>query len=229
MEVVVAAQLSGDTVLGKEIRDKLDSHQDNQDKFRLPNRLTAKRFIFKLLYGATDYGFYTDADFFEVGYSQKEWAEVIEKFYIKYYGIKKWHDVIIDEAKSKGRLEIPSGRYFPYAPTYQRGEFKWPITTIKNYPIQGFGADLVKLARLEAKKNLKASGLEALLVSTIHDSIVVDAPAKNLDPIARILLNAVESVPALCKQVWDYDFQLPLTAEVQYGPNKRDMLDYRFN
>ena len=226
--MVVAAQLSGDTVLSKEIRDKLDSHQDNQDKFRLPNRLTAKRFIFKLLYGATDYGFYTDPDFFEVGYSQKEWADVIEKFYIKYYGIKKWHDVIIDEAKAKGRLEIPSGRYFPYAPTYQRGEFKWPITTIKNYPIQGFGADLVKLARLEAKKNLKASGLEALLVSTIHDSIVVDAPAKNLDSIARILLDAVESVPTLCKQVWDYDSQLPLTADVQYGPNKRDMQDFKF-
>lgn len=82
---------------------------------------------------------------------------------------------------------------------------------------------------MEANKLLEASGIEALLVSTIHDSIIVDTPSKNLDAVAKILLQSVESVPALCKRVWDYDFGLPLTAEVQYGPNKKEMLDYSFD
>lgn len=229
LEIVAAAQLSGDKVMCQEVMSKFDFHADNQKVFVLPDRVTAKRFVFKLLFGGTDYGYSVDPDYFHVGYSRKQWGEVIEKFYIKYNGIAAWHKLIIEEAKRNGRLEIPSGRYFPYEPIVRRGEVEWPITTIKNYPIQGFGADLVKLARLEARRRLRESGLEALLVSTIHDSIVVDTPSKNLDAVARILLDAVESVPTLCKKVWDYGFGLPLTAEIQYGHNKRDMVDYKFN
>jgi DNA polymerase-1 len=163
-----------------------------------------------------------------VSTSEQYWQDVIDAYYKKYHGIKTWHDSIVYEAKTKGKLEIPSGRYYPFAPEPSYNGYKWPITKIKNYPVQGFGADLVKLARLEAKKNLQASGLEAKLVSTVHDSIVADIPDKNLDLVARILMDAVESVPRLCKQVWDYDFNLPLTAELQYGPNKKEMEEYVF-
>lgn len=228
LEVVVAGELSRDSVLMQEIWDKVDFHQDNQTKFGLPSRVIAKRFIFKLLYGATAYGFYVDPDFLEVGFNQKQWQDVIDRFYAKYRGIAKWHLEIIEEVKRNRRLEIPSGRYFPYEPQIFRGEVKWPLTTIKNYPIQGLGADLVMLARLEAKRLLDLAGIVYKLVCTIHDSIVVDTPKENLDVVAKILLQSVEAVPNLCKKVWDYDFKLPLTAEVQYGPNKRDMEEYRF-
>ena len=230
LEVVVAAQLSGDEVLKQEVRNKVNFHLDNQTKFGLPDRVTAKRFIFKLFYGASAYGFSVDGDFKLVGYSQDQWQEVIDKFYEKYQGIYHWHNRIIEEAKRNRRLDIPSGRYFPFEPTVRRGELQWPITTIKNYPIQGFGADLVKLARLECKRLLNESGLkDVLLVCTIHDSIVADTPSHNLDAVAKILLQSVQSVPALCKKVWDYDFDLPLTAEVQYGKNKGEMIDYLFD
>lgn len=225
LEVVVAAQLSGDKVLKKEIIDKLDTHADNQAKFNLPDRLTAKRFVFKLLFGATHYGFYTDPDFLEVGLSQEQWAEVIRKFYEKYSGIAAWHKKNIHEAMLNGKLSVPSGAYYPFAPKMYERELKWPITQIKNYPIQGFGADLVMLARLECSKLLKKSGLEYKLVSTVHDSIVVDTPEKNTQEVAKILKQSVESVPALCKQVWNYDFDIPLSCEVQAGKNKFDMED----
>jgi len=47
-------------VLYKELRDGLDIHSDNQAKFGLPDRITAKIFKFKLLYGASEYGFAQD-------------------------------------------------------------------------------------------------------------------------------------------------------------------------
>lgn len=106
---------------------------------------------------------------------------------------------------------------------------EWPITVIKNYPVQGFGADLVMLARLEASKRLKASGLEYKLISTIHDSIVADCPSENVESVGRILNDSIEYVPTLCKQVFGYDFSLPLTSEVQYGPNKKELVDLKFN
>ena len=48
LEVVVAAELSDDKVLKNEIISGVDTHGDNQKRFSLPDRVTAKRFIFKL-------------------------------------------------------------------------------------------------------------------------------------------------------------------------------------
>ena len=64
---------------------------------------------------------------------------------------------------------------------------------------------------------------EGEFICTIHDSLVVDTIEENVYNISVMLKNAVEKVPALCKEHFDYDFSLPLTAEVQVGPNKYDM------
>jgi DNA polymerase I-like protein with 3'-5' exonuclease and polymerase domains len=52
LEVVVAAELSGDKVLSQEIIDKVDIHDGNRVAFNLgegkPGRLVAKKFKFRL-------------------------------------------------------------------------------------------------------------------------------------------------------------------------------------
>jgi DNA polymerase I-like protein with 3'-5' exonuclease and polymerase domains len=136
LEVVVAADLSQDIVLRQEVINKVNFHSDNQAKFNLPDRLTAKRFVFKLLYGATAYGYFMDSDFVNVGYSQKKWQDA---FYTKYKGIKQWHDTLLDTVKKQGHLEIPSGRCYSFEARQQRGEWKWPLTQIKNYPVNCSG------------------------------------------------------------------------------------------
>jgi len=229
LEGCTFADLAKDAVMIKEITEKEDLHTNNQRDFNLPSRLVAKRFLFKLVYGATAYGFFTDPDFLFMGFSEKRWQEVIDAFYKKYSGGAKWHQSIINEAQRTGRLTIPSGRYFPFSPERRyNGELKWPITQIKNYPVQGFGADLVMLARLEAAKRLRESGIGASLICTIHDSIVADCRAEDVARVGEILFSAVALVPQLCKQVWGYDFAVPLTSEVQYGPNKKDLTDMSF-
>jgi DNA polymerase I len=226
LEVVVAAELSGDEVLSDEILDRQDIHQNNQNAFKLPSRIVAKGFKFKLLYGATAYGFATDSDFTPTSTSKKFWQDVIDNYYSKYKGIKKWHDSLLRQAQETGKLEIPSGRFYPIIPDYSNWE-PWPLTIIKNYPVQGFGADLVMLARLQARKLLRESGMEALMISTIHDSLVLDTPEKNVYNICTLLKQAIEDVPKLCKQVFDYEFKLPLTCELQAGPNKLEMKEIK--
>lgn len=227
LEVVVAAELSGDKVLKQEVRDKVDFHADNQKRFKLPDRVTAKRFIFKLLYGATAYGYSVDSDFIDVGYSQKKWQGVIDEFYTKYSGIKLWHDGLLNTVKREGHIEIPSGRYYEFKPVLRRGEYHWPLTTIKNYPVQGFGAELVKLARIQFYDTFSESGLEGEFICTIHDSLVVDCPEKNVMPIAKMLNDSVEKVPQLCLEEFGYEFSLPLLAEIQAGNNKFDMVELK--
>lgn len=232
LEVVAAAELSGDKVLKQEVIDKVDFHADNQKRFSLPDRVTAKRFIFKLLYGATAFGYSVDSDFIGVGYTQKQWQRVIDEFYAKYTGIYKWHLALLDTCKrNNGVIEIPSGRYYRFTPDARKRE-PWPLTTIKNYPVQGFGADLVKLARIEAYRRM---GLETfqdnvLFVGTVHDSLVtdVDNDMELVYNISLLLRDSVEAVPDLCRKHFNYDFSLPLTAEVQFGPNKFDMKEVNF-
>ena len=231
LEVVVAAQLSGDITLCKELLDGVDIHETNRDVFNLgegkAGRLVAKIFKFRLLYGGSAYSYANDPDFRGVSSSQSFWQEVIDKYYDKYSGIKEWHGQLLIEAQTTGRIVIPSGRYYPITPDISRRE-SWPLTIIKNYPVQGFGADLVMLARLEANRLLVASGIEAAFIGTIHDSIVVDTPEENVYNIGKLLKQAVEEVPSLCKKVWDYNFSLPLKCEIAYGMNKTNMTEMYF-
>lgn len=231
LEVVVAAQLSGDEILRKEITDRVDIHDANRVAFGLgegkPGRLVAKIFKFRLIYGGSAYSYAHDSDFMGVSTKEAFWQDVIDKYYAKYTGIARWHKEIDHEAKTKGRLTIPSGRYYPFGYETTKWGVKWPDTKVKNYPVQGFGADLVMLARLECFKRIRDShewtDEPARLVSTIHDSIVVDTPEENVYNISKILKDSIEAVPNLCKTVWGYDFSLPLTCEISAGPNKRRM------
>ena len=116
LEVFVAADRDKDDVLRNELLEKQDLHANNQQRFKLPDRVTAKRFIFKLLYGASAYGYSVDSDFISVGYSERQWQRVIDEFYNKYTGIAKGHILDIRTAKERGYLEVPSGRYYNYSP-----------------------------------------------------------------------------------------------------------------
>ena len=79
------------------------------------------------------------------------------------------------------------------------------------------------LARIEARRLLRELGIEALFIQTVHDSIVVDCPSKNVDQVTQCLKQAVEAVPQFCYEQFGYEFGLPLTCEIQVGKNKLDM------
>ena len=181
------------------------------------------------LYGATAYGYSVDTDFIDVGYSEKKWQGVIDEFYNKYRGIASWHASLLKTVKETGYITIPSGRYFSFSKGTKYNPNAWPLTTIKNYPVQGFGADLVMLARVEAFTRFLESQMEGFFTQTIHDSLVYDVPKKNVDATAKILHEAIAKVPELCYNIYGYKFSLPMTCEIQVGVNKRDMVDYVFN
>lgn len=221
LEVVTAAQLSGDKVLSKELIEKQDIHANNQRAFNLgegePGRLVAKVLKFRILYGGTGYSFAKDPDFTSVSASPKYWEGVIEQYYEKYKGIRDWHNGLLTTVREQGYLEIPSGRIFRFEPRESWRGLEWPLTTIKNYPVQGLGADLVMLARIEFARLLKESGIIAFIIMTIHDSIVVDCHTKDVEKIIELLQKAIDNVPKICYTSWSWEFTLPFTAEFKVG------------
>lgn len=227
LEVYTVADLAKDMVLKDELLiPGNDMHTNNQKDFGLPSRIVAKRFVFKLLYGASAFGYANDSDFTDVSTSEKYWQKIIDAFYSKYKATEVWHAKLLNIVREQGYYESPSGRRFFFEPEKKWNGLKWPITTIKNYMVQGFGADLVMLARIEAWKQFKASNLVGRFVGTVHDSLVYDVPAECVDATARLLFKAIEDTPKLCKETFGYEFSLPLTSEIQIGNTKGSMKEY---
>lgn len=224
---MVAADLSRDKVLSEEIWDKQDIHENNRIAFNLPDRKVSKGFKFKLLYGASAYGFANDISFFDVSRSEKYWQDVIDNYYAKYYGIAAWHKNQVKRAQTDRFLEIPSGRYFPINPIINLGRVKWPETIIKNYPVQGYGADLVKLARIEAARRVREELKQTKMICTVHDSLVADSPDDEWEHCAKILYESIAKIPELCYTIYNAKFSLPITSEILVGKNKNQMEEYK--
>lgn len=229
LEWLVINWLAQDPVGIDEILRDVDVHSVNQERFRLPERVIAKIFVFRLIYGGTEFSYANDPDFMGVSKSQKFWKEVIEKFYNKYRGIARQHADWVREATTTGNIVMPTGRRYVFTPyTNSRGENTWPRTKILNYPVQGLAADLMSIARVSLKRRLDALEPrirnDIKLVSTVHDSIVTDVPsAEFLPPVKKIIHGVFEDIPSNFRAVFGYSFNLPLRAGITYGSNLRDL------
>lgn len=222
----MAAFLSQDPVLIQEIRDGADLHTDNQNRFGLPSRLIAKIFNFRLLYGGSAYSYSNDPEFMSISKSDKYWQEVIDAYYDKYRGIKEWHKKLVKEAVEKGRIISPTGREYRFEK--YNGNIK--DTQVKNYIVQGTGADLMALARVSFYNRIKKLGLkECLLVNTVHDSIVVDINPKVCDNkvVARTMHEVFDDLPKNFEKLFLTPFNVPMECEVLHGEDWENMVEIK--
>jgi len=210
LEWVGATFLSQDQVAIDEIWNEVDQHSDNQTRFGLPSRLIAKTFVFRLIYGGSAFSYANDPNFKDIG-NEDFWQFVIDQFYSKYTGLKKWHDSIYAEAIKNRKLVMPTGRVYNYEPEIKFGRAKHPRTKILNYPVQGLGADLMAIARVSLFNRLKHNS-NVKFVNTVHDSIILDFDHNKQD--SQELVNLVDKcfndVPMNFKKLFGVDFNLPM-------------------
>ena len=208
----------------KEIVDGIDLHTDNQNRFGLPSRVIAKVLNFRILYGGNEYSFANDPDFTPISKSEKYWKEVVDAYYEKYKGIGKWHkDTIRQVVNSNGYLISPTGRRYKF--NKYNGSYK--DTQIKNFSVQGTGADLMAIARISAWHRIKRLGYgdKCLFVNTVHDSIVLDFDERECDSvlIAQTLKEVFVDIPKNFEKLYGKEFNVPMAGEVQVGDNLAEM------
>lgn len=178
------------------------------------------------MYGGSAYSYANDPDFTMVSTSEKFWQGIIDTFYDKYKEFAAWHVKIVQEVTTTGQLVMPTGRIYTYEPN-RRGE--WPITTIKNYPVQGCGADIMAIARVSFHNRFKKMGIEGVQVNTVHDSIVADVPQHEVDRTVRLFHEVFNDLPANFERVFKVPFDLPLRAEVGVGPNMKNLTEVKID
>ena len=231
LEWVCAVYLSQDAVGMDEIIRGFDIHDDNQKRFKLPERTLAKVLLFRTIYGGTGYSFATDPLTGSAG-GEGWWDEAIANFYAKYKGLYAWHERLVQRVvESNGRLEVPTGRIYQFQPyKNQRGEVKWPRTKILNYPVQGLAADLMSIVRVSLIKRLepyirRINGI--LIVNTVHDSVVFDITPEVWDNSSKDIISIVqevfEDVPLNFKKLFGVEFNLPLKADITAGTDWKNM------
>lgn len=176
-----------------------------------------------LAYGGSAYGYANNPDFSHIG-DERFWQKVIDAFYDKYRGIASWHKKIKQEVVMTGKLTTPTGRTYKYKPDF-RGQ--WPDTTIKNYAIQGLGADMMAIARISAFNRIKKLnyGSKALWISTVHDSLMldVDNDLELIYNVCCVLEDVFTDLPLNFEKLFGVKFNVPMAGECEYGWNWKEM------
>lgn len=118
---------------------------------------------------------------------------------------------------------MPTGRVFNFYPTETYKGTKWPETTIKNYPVQGTGADIMSIIRVDFGKMFRYNKIDGVIVSTIHDSIVVDVNKKDVAKVIQLLQKSFERMPNNFYKLFNTEYNLPIFCEISIGNNMKDL------
>jgi len=228
LEWVTALYLSQDMVGIDELQDQtFNQLLDNKERLGLPSELVAKVFVFRLLFGGSADGYANDPDFRGISTTPKYWASVIDKFYDKYQGIGLWHTKLMQEVNSSGRLIMPTGRIYTFEPVLRNGERVYPRTQVLNYPVQGLGADLMTIIRIGLHREIRRARLLSVLISTVHDSILIDALQKELDKVCELVYNVWDQLPSNFEKCFGVPFNVPCRTKIKYGPDWGNMEVYK--
>ncbi|HEK25485.1 MAG TPA: bifunctional 3'-5' exonuclease/DNA polymerase, partial [Hydrogenobaculum sp.] len=117
-----------------------------------------------------------------------------EVFFSTFQGIKAWHERIKKELKAKGEIKLKTLGGKPM--------IAYTFTDAANYPIQGTGAELLKLSVLifsqEIKRHFPSMFHEvANVVNLVHDEIVVEAKEDYKEEVSKLLENSMRKAGSI--------------------------------
>lgn len=227
LEWWTAVWLSQDRVGIEEILDGRDLHSENEKAFGLPSRLIAKKYLFRTIYRGSAYAFSKDPEFASTSSSVKFWENIGEKFFSKYAGLGAWHNSLAAQVAKGQPIIGPQGRewFFDMVRNF-RNELVIPWTTMTNHPVQGTGHDIMAVIRVSFFNRLKKQNIQARLIGTIHDSILVDVPESNVETVVNLFESCFADMPDNFNRMFGVKPNIPLKCECSVGPNMNDSVEY---
>jgi DNA polymerase-1 len=148
----------------------------------------------------------------ELGIGRKEASEYIERYFARYPGVRGFYELMLDSARSHGWVETLFGRrrYLPDITSDHGGRRQAAERVASNTPIQGSAADIIKRAMVSLDRELHAGNLKCRLILQIHDELLLECPADEVDE-ASALVNRVMAGAA--------ELAVPIVVDVGSGTN----------
>ncbi|HCC54039.1 MAG TPA: DNA polymerase I [Desulfobulbaceae bacterium] len=170
-------------------------------------RRVAKTINFGIIYGISAFGLAT-----QLNLGRKEAATFIERYFAHYAGVRRFMDEIVAKARHDGFVTtlLNRRRLLPDINSANKASREFAERTAINTPIQGTAADIIKLATIAATRRLSEQGLGAKLLLQIHDELVFEVPAQEIEVTGAVVKEAMEGVMRL---------DVPLVVNTVVGEN----------
>jgi DNA polymerase-1 len=215
IELRVLAHLSGDPVLLDTFLRDDDIHtRVAQEVFGVAPgdvthemRRTAKVINFGIIYGMSSFGLAR-----ELNVSQKEAQTYIDDYFTKHRGVKAFMEGILEDARRTGYVRTLLGRVrnIPELNNPDNSVRQFGERIAMNTPIQGTAADLIKLAMVNIAGRFREKNLSSKLIMQIHDELVFEVKAEELEIMEELVRKEMEGVMAL---------SVPLKVSIGCGKN----------
>jgi DNA polymerase I len=144
-----------------------------------------------------------------------EFAEArafIAAYFERFQGIRRYLDSMVDFARENGYVQTIFGRR-RYIPELRDRNFNvraFGERTAANSPIQGSAADLIKIAMIRIDSALRAHDLKTKMLLQVHDELVFEAPAEEIEVMTGIVRQEMEQAAVL---------SVPLVVDIGVGDN----------
>ena len=212
VELRVIASISGDKNMIAAFRNGEDIHSrtakeifglDSIDEVTADHRRKAKEVNFGIPYGVSAYGLAS-----RLGIANSEGKEMIDQYFERFPGIKKYIEETVLFAKENGFVKTLLGRrrYIPDINSRNWNVRGFAERTAINMPIQGTAADIIKLAMINIQYYLEKENLKSRMLLQVHDELIFEIAESEL-----------EQVPEKIKQLMEDAFLLSVPLEVDMG------------
>ena len=168
-------------------------------------RRQAKVINFGIIYGMGAYSLSK-----ELGVTQKMARTIIDQYFTRYSGVKRFIDETIAHARETRRVATELGRIrlLPDIDSQNSNVRAFAERTAVNTRIQGTAADLIKLAMIRADRLVSERGLRSAMLLTVHDELVFEVPPDELAVIRTQITEVMETI---------WSFKVPLKVNVDVG------------
>lgn len=170
-------------------------------------RSQAKAVNFGIIYGMSEFRLSKD-----IGMSISEARDFINKYFETYPEVKTYMDEVVETCKKQGYVSTLLNRK-RYIPTINDKNFmvrQQAQRYAMNTPIQGTGADILKLAMIEVDKALKEKHLKSQMILQVHDELIFDVFEDELEEVMSLVKEKMEN----CIKM-----DVPLIVEGNYAKN----------
>ncbi|MCM2370458.1 DNA polymerase I [Aporhodopirellula aestuarii] len=224
IELRVLAHYSGDEALLRAYREDADIHTRvaaevndiAEEDVTSDLRRIAKTINFGIVYGQSPFGLAKT-----LAISKDQARDYIEQYFQRYSGVEAFMMDTLARCRTEGyvstmlgrRREIQGVRDLSKLPETKRRSLTEAERIAINMPIQGTAADLIKLAMLRVHERLAQSDLQARLLLQIHDELLLETPADEVEPLTKMIVEAMTGVMQL---------DVPLKVDVASGPTWAD-------
>ena len=170
-------------------------------------RRAAKTVNFGIIYGISAFGLSQ-----RLGMTRTDSKNLIEEYFKSYPKVKEYMNNMIAMAKENGYVETIYGRkrFLPDINSRNAVVRSFSERNAINAPLQGSAADIIKVAMINIYRRLAAEGLQSKMVLQVHDELVFDTAASEVEQICTIVTSEMENVIKL---------SIPLLAECGKGNN----------